>query len=91
MESFLHVVLEVQVHDHEQEQHHDRAGVDDDLHHPDELGAEQQVEAGQRAEREHEEQGTRHRIAVQDDHQARADQDGREHREQRRDHDRPPK
>src|SRR5208282_412076 len=39
----------VEQHDDEDEQHHDGAGVDDDLDDGDEFGAEQQVDEGQRA------------------------------------------
>src|SRR5580693_7983021 len=38
----------IEQHDYEDEQHHDRAGVDDNLHRSDKLRAEQQIEHGER-------------------------------------------
>ena len=42
------VVPQVQEHDHEQEQHHDGAGVDDDLHRAEEVGVQQHVDRRER-------------------------------------------
>jgi hypothetical protein len=40
-------------------------GVDHDLHHAEELGMQQQINARQRAERQHQEQRARDRVLVQ--------------------------
>ncbi len=46
----------IQQHDDEDEQHHDGAGVDDDLHRGDELGAQQQIFHCQRSHHHHQRQ-----------------------------------
>ena len=65
----------VQQHHDEQEEHHDRAGVDDDLHDRDERRVEQHVEAGQRAERRDQQQHAVDRVALRDDEQRGADRE----------------
>ena len=76
------LVRRVQQHDDEEEQHHDRAGVDDDLNDRDERRVEQDVQTGERAERGDEQQHAVDRIALRDDEQRRHDRDRREHVEQ---------
>jgi hypothetical protein len=87
VQTVLDVVFEIEIHDHEQEQHHDRAGVHDHLHHGEELGLKQQIEPGERAEPEHQPQCAGHRIALEHHHQAAAGQQRREGEEQERGHD----
>ena len=48
-------------HQHEQEQHHDRAGVDDDLHEPEELGVLRDVQAAQAQHGQHQPERRVHR------------------------------
>ena len=55
--------IDVEHHDDEQEQHRDRADIDDDQDHRQELGAEQDEEAGGIEEGEDEEQHGMDRIA----------------------------
>jgi hypothetical protein len=55
-EVLLVVVPEVEQHDHEQEEHHDRASVDDDLDRGEEVRFEQDEGAGQAGERRHHEE-----------------------------------
>jgi hypothetical protein len=69
------LVRRIEQHDHEQEEDHDRAGVDDDLNHRHEWRIEQHVEAGQRAERGDQEQDAVDRVPLRDDEQRRADGD----------------
>src|SRR6266851_3205966 len=57
---------EVQQHDHEQEQHHDRARVDEHLQRRDELGVEHHVHRGQGEQCDHEPERAHHRIPARD-------------------------
>ena len=57
--------LRAQQHDDEQEQHHDRAGIDRDLRHGNERRAQQQVEDRHRGEVDHQEQGRIDRVPAE--------------------------
>jgi hypothetical protein len=60
-------------HQHEQEQHHDRAGVDDDLHEAEERRLLDHVGHTEREHRQHQEQRRVHRVA-REDHAERPEQ-----------------
>src|SRR6185503_6287860 len=66
---------QVEQHDHEEEQHHDGAGVDEHLQHRDELRVEQHEQAGQREQRDDEPERARDGIPAGDAEQ------GAEHRD----------
>ena len=66
-------------HEHEEEQHQDRAGVDDDLHDEQEGRVEGGVEAGQRQHHHRQRQGRVHRLAAEHHPQ------GAQHRDRRQD------
>ncbi len=70
--------FDVQHHHHEQEQHHDRADVDQHQGDGEELGFQQQPQAGAGEEGQHQGQGRMHRVARGDDAQGRQHQDGGE-------------
>ena len=53
-------------HDHENEEHHDGAGIDDDLRHGEEIRAEQEVESGERDHDADEREGARNRVRLDD-------------------------
>ena len=72
----------VQQHDDEQEEHHDRAGIDDDLNDRDERRIEQHVQAREPDERSDQQQHAVDGIRLHDDEQRRADGDRREHVEE---------
>ena len=61
-------VAEVQHHHDENEQHHDRAGVDDDLEYAGERRTEHEEHRGDRQQRHHEVEQRVHRVAAGDDH-----------------------
>ena len=83
--------VDVQHHDDEQEQHRDRADIDDDQDHRQELGAGDQEQRRGVEEGEDQEQHAVDRIARRDHHDRRGDQDGREEIEgERGDHRVPP-
>ena len=71
-------VPQVEQHDHEEEQHHDRAGVDQHLDRGDELGVEQHVDGGQREHGGHQPERGAHRVALQDAERRRDHGDGGE-------------
>ena len=56
-------VVDAEQHDHEQEQHDDRAGVDDDLHGGQEVGLLRDEEHGDAEQGEHEAERGVHRVA----------------------------
>src|SRR5271170_2555510 len=56
----------VEQHDHEDEEHHDGAGINDDLNCGDYFGAEQEVEHGERDHDENERQRAVNRLARED-------------------------
>ena len=58
-------LLNVEQHDHEQEQHHHRPGVNEDLHRREEVGIEQHEQPGNRDHRGNEKHRARHRVAAQ--------------------------
>ncbi len=58
--------VDVEHHDDEQEQHRDRADIDDDQQHRDELGADEQHQTRRVEEREDEPEHAVHRIARED-------------------------
>jgi len=60
-------------HQHEQEQHHDRAGVDDDLHEAEERRLLDHVQRAEREHRQHQEQRRVHGV-LGEDHAERAEQ-----------------
>jgi hypothetical protein len=66
------LLLEVEQHDHEQEEHHDGARVHDDLDGREEVGLERDEDDGEREQRADERQGCVHRLAQQH-HAERAD------------------
>src|SRR5271156_893749 len=55
--------VDVEHHDHEQEEHHDRADVDEHEHDAQKLGVEQQPDDRAVEEAQHQEQRTMHGIA----------------------------
>jgi hypothetical protein len=57
----------VEQHHDVEEQHHDGAGVDDDLNDGNERRVEEDVESRDGAEREHQQQHAVHRVALPDD------------------------
>ena len=63
--------VDVEHHHDEQEQHRDRADIDDDQDHREELGAEQHEQARRVDEGEDEEQHRMHGIPRGDDHEGR--------------------
>src|SRR5258708_3641297 len=65
-------MLQVEQHDHEEEEHHDRARVNDDLQRGQEGRLEKDVHHSQREEARHQRQRAYHRVAV-DHHQRRED------------------
>src|SRR6266571_3036856 len=77
-------VAQVHQHDHEQEQHHDPAGVDQHLHRRHELRLEQHVDAGDREEAQDQVDGGMHRVAAPDHHRPRDQRDRRQDVEDRR-------
>src|SRR5208282_1200691 len=56
----------IEQHDYEDEQHHDRSGIDNHLHGGDEFRAEQQVQHGERDHDEDERKRAVNRLARQD-------------------------
>ena len=56
-------LVDAEQHDHEQEQHDDRAGVDDHLHGGEEVGLEGDEVDGDAEQREHERERGVHRVA----------------------------
>jgi hypothetical protein len=76
------VHVDVQHHDHEQEQHHDGTDVDQYQHDGQELGLEQHPDAGGVEERQHQEQRRGDRVAGRDNAGRGNHHDGREHVEQ---------
>src|SRR5205823_8620225 len=54
----------IKQHNHEHKQHHDRAGIDDDLNGSQELRPQQQVDKRQRAHDHHQRQGAVDRVAL---------------------------
>ena len=76
--------IHVEHHHHEEEQHHDRADIDHDQDHGDELGAEQHEQSRRVEEGKDEEQHGVHRIAHGDDHEGRRHADPGEKIEEER-------
>ena len=70
---------QVEQHDDEEEEDHDRAGVDQDLHGGDEVGLEQDEDRGEAEEHDHEPARRRHRVLAGDGQERRHEGDGREH------------
>ncbi|MBP2476076.1 hypothetical protein JOF53_004948 [Crossiella equi] len=68
-------------HQHEQEQHHDRAGVDDDLHHAEERRLLHQVQHAEAEHGEHQPQRGVHRVAGEEHAQATGQRERAEHPE----------
>ena len=58
----LGLMVEVQHHDHVEEQHHDGTCIDNNVHHRQELGLEQQLVAGDTEECKNKIQYAMHRI-----------------------------
>ena len=71
----------VQEHDHEDDQDHDGAGVNDHLHRRDELRVQQHVDAGQAEEGGHQEEQAGHRAPAGDHADAAANRQRRQHEE----------
>ena len=74
--------LQVEQHDDENEQHDDRAGVDENLHRREEKCVEQQEQTGHRDDRQHEKHRARDRIAAK---RIRDDENGAQQRQRRED------
>src|ERR1041384_2830413 len=74
---------QVEQHDHEQEQHHDRAGVHQDLEHGDELRVEQYEEGGQREQRDDEPERAGDGVPARDAEQRARDRDAAKDPEER--------
>ena len=66
--------VDVEHHDHEQEQHHDGAHVDEHQHDPQEFGIEHQPDDGAVEEAQHQKQRAMHGVAREDHAERRADQ-----------------
>jgi hypothetical protein len=78
--------IHIEHHDDEQEQHHDRADIDDDQDHREKFGAEQQKQARRVHEGEDQVQHRVHRIPRRDHHEGgRARHDREEIEEERGD------
>src|SRR5205085_2315802 len=80
------LLLDVQQHDHEDDQHHDRAGVNDHLHGSDERRRQQYVKARQRDEHANQRDRAVERIALRHHRQRAADRHCPEKYEQKRQH-----
>src|SRR5689334_16847242 len=83
---------DVDQHDHEEEQHHDAAGIDEHLHRADELCALHDEEHGHAEEREQKEERRMHGIPHRDDEDRCGHGHGSDEREYEkfRTHDAPP-
>src|SRR2546422_3416158 len=70
------LLLQVEQHDDEEEQNHDRDGIDQDLNGGEEKGVEQDEEPGEEHDGEHEEHGAGDRVAAEriGDHEEAAEQ-----------------
>src|ERR1043165_1440219 len=80
-DALLRQVPDVNEHDHEEEEDHDAAGVDEHLHGADELGPLDDEEHGDAEEREQQEQRRVHRVAHGDDEDRRRHGDGADDQE----------
>ena len=67
--------INVEHHHDKEEKHRDRADVDDDQQHCQELGTEQNKESGRIEERQDQEQHGMHGILREHDHRARSDRE----------------
>ena len=76
--------IHVEHHHDEQEQHGDRADVDDDQNHGQELGPGDQEQGGSVEERQDQEQHRMDRVAGADNHRGRDQEDGGEQVEKKR-------
>ena len=76
--------VDVEHHDHEQEQHRDRADIDHDQDHRQEFGAHQHEQAGRVDEGQDQEQHGVHGIARHNHHHGRRDADAGEQIEEQR-------
>src|SRR5690349_24649332 len=74
---------EVQQHDDEQEQHHDRAGVNEHLEYGDELRVEQHEQRGERKQRDDEPERAGDRVPARDTEQRAPDRDAAKDPEER--------
>ena len=74
--------IHVEQHDDEQEQHRDRADIDDDQDHRQELRAHQQEQAGRADEGKNEEEDRMDRVPGEDDGESRRHQNWRENPEE---------
>jgi hypothetical protein len=75
------VAVHPEQHDHEQEQDHDRAGVDDHLHDPEERRLQREVQPGDRQKVHHQHQRRVDDVAHRDHGDGGAEADDREHPE----------
>src|SRR5229473_5591925 len=71
----------IEQHDDEDEQHHDGAAIDDDLHRGHKFRAHQQVETGERDHNHDERERAVNRMALEDQVNCADDAHGREHKE----------
>ena len=81
-------LVDAEQHDHEQEQHDDGAGVDDDLHGGEEVGLHRDEVHGDAEQRQHEAERGVHRVRVQHDPERPAEHHPRrDHEHDEVDHD----
>src|SRR6266567_2989316 len=83
----MFLLFDVKQHDHENNEHHDRAGVDDHLHGRDKRRCQHQVQAGQRNEDADQRDGAVERMALRHHCNRAADcQSGKKYEEKRSRH-----
>ena len=70
-------LAQLQKHDHEEEEHEDRARIDQHLEHGEKRSVQQNVHPGKLEEHDHQREGAMHRVVAGDHH------DGREHGDRR--------
>ena len=75
-------VLGIQQHDDEEEQHHDGAGVDEDLQHAEEVGVEEEEVRGHPDQGQDHPHGGGHRVAAEDQEKSRPEGQGSEENKQ---------
>lgn len=62
-------VTQIEQHDYEQEENHDRPGIDNNLYRCQELRSQHDIETGQAEEYQHQVENTGYRILTRNDHQ----------------------
>ena len=71
----------VEQHNHEHKQHHDRAGINDDLHRSDKFGPQQQINHRQRSHHNNQRQCAVDRVLLRQEVDCTSDTDRREDEE----------